>query len=66
MKQRKNLWARRSRISRGLRTAINLLLIAAVLVYFWGLCGYPLPPFLDAIRHQRAGLLAVMPAWWPL
>lgn len=54
----KRIWARRPRLSRGQKTARNLLLCALILVWFWGLAGYPLPtPELELRRWERTNLL---------
>ena len=47
----KRLWARRPRLSRGQKTAINLAIITVILLYIWGLFGYPL--FFPDLEFQR-------------
>ena len=50
-KRLKQLWARRPHLGRGARTAINLVVIAVILLYSWGLAGYPL--FFPALEFKR-------------
>lgn len=57
-KRLKQLWARRPRLGRGARTAINLAIIAVILLYAWGIAGYPLfLPTLELRRLERQILL---------
>lgn len=57
-KRLKQLWARRPRLGRGARTAINLAVIAVFLLYIWGLADYPLVfPTLELRRLERQYLL---------
>lgn len=57
-KRLKQLWARRPRLSRGQKTAVNLAVIAVILLYGWGLAGYPLVfPTLEFRRLERQYLL---------
>lgn len=54
----KRLWAGRPRLGRGARTVINLSIITVVLLYVWGLAGYPLvSPTLELHRRERMLLL---------
>lgn len=54
----KQLWDRRPRPGRGARTAINMSIIAVILLYVWGLAGYPLFfPTLEFRRLERQCLL---------
>lgn len=57
-KRLKQLWARRPRLGRGARTVINLAIIAVILLYAWGIAGYPLFfPTLEFRRLERRLLL---------
>lgn len=57
-KRLKQLWARRPRLGRGARTAINMSIIAVILLYAWGIAGYPLFfPTLEFRRLERQNLL---------
>ena len=57
-KRLKQLWARRPRLSRGQKTAVNLAVIAVILLYGWGLSGYPLfSPDLEFRRLERQYLM---------
>lgn len=54
----KRLWARRPRLGRGQRTAVNLAIITVILLYAWGVAGYPLFfPTLEFRRLERRLLL---------
>ena len=54
----KQIWARRPRLGRGPRTAVNLAIITVILLYVWGMAGYPLFfPTLEFRRMERQHLL---------
>lgn len=47
----KLFWAKRPRLRRGQRTAVNLAVIVVILLYIWGLAGYPL--FFPTLEFRR-------------
>lgn len=53
------LWARRPRLSRGQKTARNLLLSGLFVLWFWGVTGYPLPTV--EMEFRRAERQHMMP-----
>ena len=60
MEQLNRAWSRRPRMGRGARTVKNFLLAALLLLYFWGVSGYPLPT--QELERERAWRQNLMPA----
>ena len=58
-KRFKQLWTRRPRLSRGQKTAVNLAIISVILLYIWGLAGYPL--FFPTLEFRRLERQCLMP-----